>query len=449
MSTYNNYGYTSLVDMQVAMNLVPDGIWGSKSAAADKLLGDLADEALLVRRELIAHDFNMDDMKDRAMCSAIQEVLALSGYSLQLEYSRYGADGHWGNCSNAALGAYMNYSGITSKDEAITALGQYLLSLYPNDYLSSLLSNESGTSSDATFQIRNYVRSDRNRVEVSDGIHTKEFTYFKKGVYTSGILSLHQALTDDEELAALCNDLSAGTKEVLSVISLMEGKLDAINTWDNAFLSNGMFQWTVGTGSNAGELGALLKLFKRTYPEKYQEYFGKYGLQPLESSINVDVAPLALFGDVLDSSSKEKLRTPEWAFIFWKAAYACPEYQHCQIMHAASRIKKALSLTVEGVRIRDIFTSEESVAQCLQIHVNRPAYLSDLIKRSIKSLFGTDTATYVKKYDPANKSEHQINLMVEIEKDSHTYGKYPLTHPDVRFGTVRRERLNDAAHSYK
>ena len=65
--------------------------------------------------------------------------------------------------------------------------------------------------------------------------------------------------------------LGVTTSEVNLMIAVAEneGRLDAINTWDNAFLSFGMFQWTLGTGGNQGELPALLRRLQNEDPAAF------------------------------------------------------------------------------------------------------------------------------------------------------------------------------------
>ena len=68
-----------------------------------------------------------------------------------------------------------------------------------------------------------------------------------------------------------------------------EGNLDAINTWDNAFLSFGLFQWTAGTGSGKGELPALLARIKNEDRDLFDKYCGQHGLDV----VNADMSSIA------------------------------------------------------------------------------------------------------------------------------------------------------------
>ena len=61
-------------------------------------------------------------------------------------------------------------------------------------------------------------------------------------------------------------------------VSENEGNLDAINTWDNAFMTFGMLQWTIGTKNSKGELPALLKMIKDADGDVFEEYYSRHGI---------------------------------------------------------------------------------------------------------------------------------------------------------------------------
>ena len=65
---------------------------------------------------------------------------------------------------------------------------------------------------------------------------------------------------------------------VMIAVAENEGNLDAINTWDNAFLSFGLFQWTAGQGNAKGELPALLARIKDEDRDLFDKYCGQHGL---------------------------------------------------------------------------------------------------------------------------------------------------------------------------
>ena len=84
----------------------------------------------------------------------------------------------------------------------------------------------------------------------------------RKGVYNYGKTTIGDFIRLNRTAFA---DVSPSLVRVMEAVSANEGKLEAINTWDNAFLSFGIFQWTTGAGDDPGELPALLGRLKQDY----------------------------------------------------------------------------------------------------------------------------------------------------------------------------------------
>src|SRR4029079_9983406 len=98
---------------------------------------------------------------------------------------------------------------------------------------------------------------------------------FKLGVFDYGATSITQFVSDNSARFAA---VSPSRLRVMQAVSENEGKLEAINTWDNAFLTFGIFQWTVGSADGAGELPSLLDRLKQTSPSVFDTFFGQNGL---------------------------------------------------------------------------------------------------------------------------------------------------------------------------
>ena len=64
----------------------------------------------------------------------------------------------------------------------------------------------------------------------------------RNGFFTVGITTLDTWLAGNP--AGL--NLAPSLMRVLRAVSRNEGRLEAVNSWDTAFLSFGMFQWTAG-----------------------------------------------------------------------------------------------------------------------------------------------------------------------------------------------------------
>jgi hypothetical protein len=78
-------------------------------------------------------------------------------------------------------------------------------------------------------------------------------------------------------------DWTPSAINVMVSVAENEGKLDAINTWDTAFLTFGMFQWTAGQDGWKGELPALVKKVKEAAAADFIKYYGQHGLDIVDT----------------------------------------------------------------------------------------------------------------------------------------------------------------------
>ncbi len=180
-------------------------------------------------------------------------------------------------------------------------------------------------------------------------------------------------------------NLAPSLIRVIRAVSHNEGRLEAINSWDNAFLSFGMFQWTAGARSAAGELAGLLALVRHTNPDAFQNCFGRYALGALLQG-GETTGFLTLAGAALkDAADKEQLRSVEWAYRFWLAGHD-DTVRACQINLAAARVARFIRAAVADHPVGDWLSSEYGMALVLDEHVNRPGHVPGTLKRAIASL---------------------------------------------------------------
>ncbi|MDX2245856.1 MAG: hypothetical protein SF052_03710 [Bacteroidia bacterium] len=171
--------------------------------------------------------------------------------------------------------------------------------------------------------------------------------------------------------------LSESALRVILPVSANEGNLDAINTWDNAFLTFGMFQWTIGTESSAGELPAFLQRVKDKFPDTFDEYYGRYGIGLADTTKTTGF--MTFNGSKMQTpAQKEQFRDMAWAFRFWKAGLDA-KVQTTEVMHAIDRINSFIEhksyRPLDKFFIGDLITSEYGMSLILDHHVNRPGHL--------------------------------------------------------------------------
>ncbi len=230
------------------------------------------------------------------------------------------------------------------------------------------------------------------------------FNKAKLGVWTMGE-ALPSEFIEQYTDTLVERGMTPSAVRVLLPVSANEGNLDAINTWDDSFMTFGMFQWTLGQQGNKGELAGLLNRIKVESPETFTEHFGRHGIDVPDATNTTGY--ISLNGQKVQSTSqKEALRTTGWAFRFWRAGLD-PWVQLIQVKHAADRInsfrKHRDYQPLDKYNIGDLITSEYGMCLILDHSVNRPGHLmrfaigeKDILGQAMKNagLASTDPTTW-------------------------------------------------------
>ena len=209
-------------------------------------------------------------------------------------------------------------------------------------------------------------------------------TLFKKGISRIGSFNTEHFITSNAALLATLK-LSSSEINTLLATSQNEGNLDSINTWDNSYLSWGMFQWTMGALSDAGELPALLKLIKEKQPAAFKTYFGNFGIDIAPAT--GDVTGFITLNNVVQNTDTRKtaFRNNNWALRF---ALAGKEPAICavQVLHAINRFNRFYFVKdpdFGGLSINDMLSSEYAASLLLDQHVNRPGHVKSTVAKAL------------------------------------------------------------------
>ena len=226
--------------------------------------------------------------------------------------------------------------------------------------------------------------------------------------------------------------LNDSEMNVIFAISENEDNLDAVNTWDNQFISFGMFQWTAGGAGKPGELPALLKIIKDSHPDNFQHYWGQFGLDVID--VGNKTGWFSYRGKKLVSvADKSMLREHIWAYRFARAG-ADIEVQAAQIRHAVNRIKQLLyvnSSKLNGFSLADLITSEYGVALLLDNHVNRPGYVYGCMAAALD-------CSNLSAEELSRGGDEEEQLVIKNYLDvRETYGKHPMTDARQRASVTR------------
>ena len=212
---------------------------------------------------------------------------------------------------------------------------------------------------------------------------------FRKGVFNTGDTSIREFVSANRTALP---SIAPSLQRVMEAVSANEGKLEAINTWDNAFLTFGVFQWTAGSDSSKGELPAMLARLQRRDPDTYERCFGRFGLEVVDLQEADNAVPrgrFALNGRVLRTAAqKETLRALQWPYRFWRAGQDLSVRQ-AQIEHAVDRITvfyRNPNKRIRGRFVADYVTSEYGVALLLDQHVNRPGHVPRTLAQAVDAI---------------------------------------------------------------
>lgn len=272
----------------------------------------------------------------------------------------------------------------------------------------------------------------------------------RKGVYNDGKTTIGAFIRLNRTAFA---DVSPSLVRVMEAVSANEGKLEAINTWDNAFLSFGIFQWTTGADDDPGELPALLGRLKQDYAAVFTDLFGRYGLdvQPrpggfLSKPGFLPTGYFSLDGVPLKTEAqKEKLRTLEWAYRFWRAGHN-DIVRLMQIKQAMGRINvfyRSPRHPINGRFIADYVTSECGVALLLDQHVNRPGHVPGTLAKAVSRMGGASDPQHWSDDDEARL----LDLYVELRAATNMTDSDKRAH--VIFEAVDNHILSNQRGSFK
>ena len=256
---------------------------------------------------------------------------------------------------------------------------------------------------------------------------------FKLGVFTNGKTTLADFVGGEGTVGTA----SPSLVRVMQAVSANEGRLEAINTWDNAFLTFGALQWTVGAGTAGGELAAVLHGIRQKASDAFAEYFGRYGLDIGPIRTGPGVVPsgsLLLDGRHLATpADKERLRDVEWAYRFWRAGHD-RDVRRIQIEHAMGRLDafyREPRKAIRGRLVADYVSSEYGVSLLLDQHVNRPGHVPATLAKAVAELERhTDVA------HPESWTDHEERelLVLYLEHRAMT----SMTNSDKRADEIKR-----------
>ena len=224
-----------------------------------------------------------------------------------------------------------------------------------------------------------------------------------------------------------------------------EGRLEAVNTYDRAFLSFGIMQWTAGPGNGDGELAALLARLQRTDQAVFDECFGRYGLGA-RAAEGAMTGRLSFDGnDLTTAASKEQLRSKEWTYRFWRAGHN-NVVRACEVAHAAGRIGKFIDDPIHNHPLNAWLTSELGIALVLDEHVNAPSHVPGTLDAALGALLVAGSVPA----DPATWGQAEEDKLVDkyVAQRATTRMTDPVKRSSHLLALSQQGKLSAARHSF-
>jgi hypothetical protein len=167
----------------------------------------------------------------------------------------------------------------------------------------------------------------------------------------------HLEMSDPARTASYAFLTTWEKRVVLAVVHNESQIFEAVNTYDNAFMTAGAIQWTMGTGSSRGELPGILSTL---LPADFQRLFGKWGLGTTDvvgrPFLDVISGRFTLDGKTLvKPAEKNELRAFRWGHRFAEAAKV-PVYREVQMRQGKTRMGEILRHKLRWGK--DKFTAE-------------------------------------------------------------------------------------------
>lgn len=265
---------------------------------------------------------------------------------------------------------------------------------------------------------------------------------FKLGIFNLGSTSIADFVRGNPTAFP---DLSPSRLRVMAVVSANEGKLEAINTYDNAFLTFGCFQWTVGTDDAPGELPAMVNHLKEIDAAVFDRLLGQFGLDVASVDTSPGQPPTGFFslnGTTIKTAAQKQnqLRTLPIAFRFFRAGHDNTMRQ-AQVAYAASRIDlsyRDASHKIRNLFIADFVSSELGVALILDEHVNRPGHVPATLAGAVDEFISASGKTNPLTW---NTQDEAGLLNIYVQRRNHTN----MTDSQSRADRIRQAVSNGLA----
>lgn len=249
-----------------------------------------------------------------------------------------------------------------------------------------------------------------------------------EGISNTGDTDLYEALINPATTPGI-PPLTNSEKRIWAAIWHSEGALEAINTYDSAFLSFGPMQQTVGTPNGKGELQGALHYVKTHASHLFQKYFGQYKIDVTEVD---EVEGEVVYGHIkidnkvlVTAAEKQALREFIWAYRCVKAMEDT-EFRRHFLTHGFNRLNIVKGLTANfggtNVKLSDVYKMELSLSLLVDVHINLPGAAKTIWVKAIKKALGLANNATLNTASITEKDEYKmIKEIISLRNESNMW----------------------------
>ncbi|HWP60547.1 MAG TPA: peptidoglycan-binding domain-containing protein [Candidatus Acidoferrales bacterium] len=320
---------------------------------------------------------------DTESVRALQRILYVVGYGDEMKWEKFGDDGDYGANTARAVAAFASDMNFAGDGSAVSPeiLAKIVEAVSDEHERPQPLPAERLVVTASSISV--HTRSGRQKIA------SRARYGSRSGWRVAGEMPFASYVETHPEVFAR---QPPSMLRVLHAVVENEGSFDAVNAYDNAFLSFGILQWTAGAGCAKGELAGFLDHLRIRHPAVFEKHFGAFGLEPAALTGGVGspaCGHLCLHGQRLDSPEKKLcLRGAEWVYRFWRAGRD-PIVQRAQVDYASARLGifyRNPGKRIFGRFVADYVTSELGVALLFDQHVNRPGHVPATVAQAVREL---------------------------------------------------------------
>ena len=285
------------------------------------------------------------------------------------------------------------------------------------------------------------VTADKRRAYTPQGI------YFARRV-GRGFQSLGHTGVDGYVASRPDAGMGLSPSRLAAVVAVMgnEGKLEAVNSYDNSFMSFGIMQVDGRRGRRGRRARGAPRAVAGARQRGVRRLLRLFSVSGARASEGEMYGRLTFEGNELNSArDKAFLRGSDWAYRFWRAGHH-PSVRRCQIVHAGERARFFAGKDIRGHAVGEWITSELGMTLLLDQHVNRPGHVVGTLDKALGGLLDQGAVPG----RPADWSDDHEDLLIDryVAERARTNMTHALARATRMFNLAEAGKLSSSRGSF-